>query len=177
VPFFSFERSGIVPDMVILSKSISGYGAPMSLLLIKPELDQWQPGEHDGTFRGYQLAFVGATAALRFRQMSNLEEAQKHKAAFLHEYLTSHIKPLDGGVDIRGVGMIWGIDLAKRQDQGAFAKRVSSRCFNHGLIIERVGRDDTVLKIMPPLTIDLETLRKGCSIIRQAIQDCLAEGA
>ena len=62
--FFSFEESGIVPDMVVLSKSLSGYGLPMSLVLLKPELDVWEPGGHTGTFRGFNLAFVGATAAL-----------------------------------------------------------------------------------------------------------------
>ena len=63
--FFSFEESGIRPDIVVLSKSLSGYGLPMSLVLISPELDVWEPGGHTGTFRGNNLAFVGATAALR----------------------------------------------------------------------------------------------------------------
>ena len=63
-PFFSFEDAGIVPDVVLLSKSIGGYGLPLSLVLYKPELDIWEPGEHNGTFRGNQLAFVGGTAAL-----------------------------------------------------------------------------------------------------------------
>lgn len=58
--FFSFERAGIEPDLVTLSKSISGYGLPMSILPLKPELDLWTPGEHNGTFRGNQLAFVVA---------------------------------------------------------------------------------------------------------------------
>jgi len=51
-PFFSFEIAGIEPDIVTISKSISGYGLPMALVLIKPEIDQWGPGEHNGTFRG-----------------------------------------------------------------------------------------------------------------------------
>ena len=64
-PFFSFEIAGIEPDIVCLSKSISGYGLPMALTLMKPEHDQWGPGEHNGTFRGHNPAFVTATAALR----------------------------------------------------------------------------------------------------------------
>src|SRR5262245_34711495 len=46
--FFSFERLGIVPDIVLLSKSLSGFGAPFSLVLMRPELDVWKPGEHNG---------------------------------------------------------------------------------------------------------------------------------
>src|SRR5690606_4595019 len=63
--FFSFEEAGITPDIVTLSKSISGYGLPMALTLFRRELDVWAPGEHNGTFRGHNPAFVTATAALK----------------------------------------------------------------------------------------------------------------
>ena len=62
--FFSFEEANIVPDIVTLSKSIGGLGLPMSLVLLKPELDHWKPGEHTGTFRGNNLAFVAATQSV-----------------------------------------------------------------------------------------------------------------
>ncbi len=62
--FFSFEPSGIKPDIVTLSKSIGGYGLPMAVVLLKPELDQWAPGEHNGTFRGNNHAFVTAAEAI-----------------------------------------------------------------------------------------------------------------
>ncbi|MXO80391.1 aminotransferase class III-fold pyridoxal phosphate-dependent enzyme, partial [Paenibacillus sp. OT2-17] len=100
--FFSFERAGIVPDMVVLSKSISGYGLPMSLLLLKPELDIWSPGEHNGTFRGNQLAFVGAKAALEFRDTVELEAQVKEKEAFVQQFLREHIQSIDPLIEIRG---------------------------------------------------------------------------
>ena len=62
--FFSFEPAGISPDIICLSKSISGSGLPMALTLIRPELDLWLPGEHNGTFRGNNAAFITAAAAL-----------------------------------------------------------------------------------------------------------------
>jgi diaminobutyrate-2-oxoglutarate transaminase len=62
--FFSFEQAGIIPDFVCLSKAIGGYGLPMSIVLVKPEYDQFAPSEHNGTFRGNNLAFVTAAAAL-----------------------------------------------------------------------------------------------------------------
>ncbi|MEH2405963.1 diaminobutyrate--2-oxoglutarate transaminase [Nostoc sp.] len=172
--FFSFERADIIPDMVVLSKSISGYGFPMSLLLIKPELDIWEPGEHTGTFRGNQLAFVGGTAALEYRESSNLEQDVKVKEFFLKKFLTEEIAPISENINIRGIGMIWGIDVVNF-GSGSFAKKITSCCFELGLIIERVGRNDTVIKILPPLTIEMPTLRKGCSIIKQAFDDCLAK--
>ncbi|MHB0880773.1 diaminobutyrate--2-oxoglutarate transaminase [Paenibacillus sp. SEL1] len=165
--FFSFERAGIVPDMVVLSKSISGYGLPMSLLLLKPELDIWSPGEHNGTFRGNQLAFVGAKAALEFRDTVELEAQVKEKEAFVQQFLREHIQSIDPLIEIRGMGLIWGIDVSHLGE--AFAKEVVSLCFSRGLIIERAGRNDTVIKIMPALTISLENLRKGCEIIKESM--------
>ncbi len=162
--FFSFERAGVVPDIVILSKSISGYGFPMSVLLIKPELDIWEPGEHNGTFRGNQLAFVGATAALEYRESSNLELDVKAKELFLKNFLSEKISPISENIAIRGIGMIWGIDLANFGGS-SLAKKIGTRCFEKGLIIERAGRNDTVIKLLPPLTIDMPTLKEGCSII------------
>ncbi|MBE9052045.1 diaminobutyrate--2-oxoglutarate transaminase [Nostocales cyanobacterium LEGE 11386] len=167
--FFSFERAGIVPDMVVLSKSISGYGFPMSLLLIKPELDAWEPGEHTGTFRGNQLAFVGGTAALEYREIINIEQDVKIKEFFLKSFLYEEIAPINDNIKIRGIGMIWGIDLANFGGS-SFAKEITSRCFQQGLIVERVGRNDTVIKILPPLTIEMSTLQQGCQILKKACE-------
>jgi diaminobutyrate-2-oxoglutarate transaminase len=172
--FFSFERAGIVPDMVVLSKSISGYGFPMSLLLIKPELDIWEPGEHTGTFRGNQLAFVGGTAALEYRESTNLERDVKFKEFFLKNFLTEEIATISENIKIRGIGMIWGIDVANLGGS-SFAKKITSRCFELGLIVERVGRNDTVIKILPPLTIEMPILQQGCAIIKQAFDECLVK--
>ena len=171
-PFFSFERAGIIPDLVTLSKSISGYGAPMSLLLMKPEHDVWKPGEHTGTFRGYQLACIGATAALELTASGDLDAEVKKKTAFLEHFLNNQITPISDEIITRGLGMIWGIDLSAFGQRG-LAECVSSRCYELGLIIERAGREGGVLKMMPPLTIEMELLERGCAILRQAILDCI----
>jgi diaminobutyrate-2-oxoglutarate transaminase len=171
-PFFSFERANIIPDMVVLSKSIGGYGFPMSLLLLKPELDIWEPGEHNGTFRGNQLAFVGGTAALEYREIVNLEKEVKLKESFLHNLLMDKIVSISEKIKIRGTGLIWGIDISNFGDAN-LAKKITSRCFELGLIIEKAGRNNTVIKILPPLTIEMPILEQGCSIIKQAFDDCL----
>ncbi|BAZ37905.1 putative diaminobutyrate--2-oxoglutarate aminotransferase [Calothrix sp. NIES-4101] len=170
--FFSFERAGIVPDIVILSKSISGYGFPMSILLIKPELDIWEPGEHNGTFRGNQLAFVGASAALEYRENSNLEQDVKIKELFLKNFLFQKISPISENIAIRGIGMIWGIDLANFGGS-ALVKKITINCFEKGLIVESAGRNNTVIKLLPPLTIDMPTLKAGCAILETASQESL----
>lgn len=165
-PYFSFETAGITPDMVILSKSLSGYGFPMSLLLIKPDLDIWKPGEHNGTFRGNQTAFVAASAALDLVYECDVENEVRRKSAIILEYLNKNIA--NETVDVRGIGMICGIDLSKMPD----VKSIQRRCFENGLIIECAGTGDKVLKIMPPLLIDDETIIRGLEIIKNAINKC-----
>ncbi|GMX67324.1 diaminobutyrate--2-oxoglutarate transaminase [Paenibacillus elgii] len=172
--FFSFERAGIVPDLVILSKSIGGYGLPMSLVLMKLELDIWHPGEHNGTFRGNQLAFIGGTAALEYRKQVNLEQEVAAKAAFLDSFLHKEIAPLDANIQIRGIGMIWGIDVSNLTDK-AISKKIVAECYERGLIIERAGRGDTVIKIMPPLNIETELLMQGMAIIKTSMQKFCAQ--
>lgn len=168
--FFSFERAGIIPDMIVLSKSIGDYGLPMSLLLIKPELDIWRPGEHNGTFRGNQLTFVAATAALEYRKKMMLDSRILVNECFIKDYLNKEIAPLSEGIKIRGLGMIWGIDVSELGG-GSAAKAITTRCYEKGLIIERAGRNDAVIKIIPPLTTEMEILEKGCSIIRDSIAE------
>ena len=165
--FFSFERAGITPDMVMLSKSISGFGLPMSLLLLKPELDLFKPAEHNGTFRGNQLGFVGAKAGIEYFIKEDLNSIVKKKENIIDEFLTKEILPLDSRLKVRGIGMIWGIDFGTID--AALAKEASHRCFEHGLVIELAGRGDCVLKLLPPLTIDEEDLEKGLTIIKESI--------
>jgi diaminobutyrate-2-oxoglutarate transaminase len=161
--FFSFERAGIKPDIFTLSKSIGGYGLPFSLTLFKPELDVWTPGEHNGTFRGAQLSIVAAKAGLEFMLKNNIEKEVKRKEEIVYNFL-KEIKS-NNIVDIRGVGLIWGVEL-KTESQ---SKKVVTECFKNGLIIERAGRDNVVVKIMPPLVIEDEILLKGLNILKDSI--------
>lgn len=165
--FFSFERAGIDPDIVVLSKSISGFGLPMSILLIKPELDIFGPAEHNGTFRGNQLAFVGAVAALEYYKKSNLPQIVKDREKTISDFLTKAILPLDNRLSVRGIGMIWGIDFSRIDS--SLSNVAMQNCVKNNLIIEGAGSYNCVLKIMPPLTIEEEILVEGLRIIKEAI--------
>ena len=171
--FFSFERAGIEPDIVCLSKSIGGYGLPMSLVLMRRNLDCWQPGLHTGTFRGNQLAFIAATAALQLWKDQVFANQINERSRLVADFLQNRIATIDSRIAIRGVGLIWGIDLSS-VGNSAMVKRVSKRCFELGLIVERCGRDDTTLKILPPLNICKEQLQIGLNILHQCIVEELA---
>lgn len=170
--FFSFEEAGIVPDIVTISKSLGGYGLPCSLVLLKPELDIWKPGEHNGTFRGNQLSFVAAKAGLEFMIEHDVPAMVRAKEPIVREFLEKEILPLDSRIEVRGVGLMWGIDL--NAIPGA-AKALVSECFQNGVIAERAGRGNNVLKLMPPLIISEENLKKGLEIVKKSLIAVLAE--
>lgn len=160
--FFSFEHSGIKPDIICLSKSL-GAGLPFSINLINPEIDIWKPGEHTGTFRGNNLAFIAGKAVLEL--WTKDFESDIHRRSTIIETRLKLITKKYNQISYRGIGMIWGLDVGK----GPLAKMIINACFSSGLLIESSGADDEVLKIMAALTIDLPTLEKGLTILEQAI--------
>lgn len=173
--FFSFERAGIVPDIVTQSKSIGGYGMPFALVLIKPELDIWSPGEHNGTFRGYQLSMVAAKAGLEVMLDEHVEDKVRGQEKIIAQYM-DEITALDPArVRTRGIGFIWGVDLYHCDPEGKASKQVLDLCFQNGLIVERVGRGNAVVKVMPDLLIDEATLRRGLDILKNAVAQVLGK--
>ena len=166
--FFSFEKAGISPDIVTLSKSLSGFGLPFSVVLLKPELDQWKPGEHNGTFRGHNLAFVTATAALEEYWTNDVFTSDIERRA---EIVRSRLEQInercaDGKFDVRGRGLMLGIDTS----DGELASRVVAESFQRGLVIETSGSEGQVVKVLCPLTTSDGQLREALDILEAAFR-------
>jgi diaminobutyrate-2-oxoglutarate transaminase len=171
--FFSFEASGIRPDLVALSKAISGYGFPMSLLLIRPDLDQWEPGEHTGTFRGNNVAFVtGAQALLRFWQDDQLRRQIERS----HDIVMGRLQGLTaeaGGptrLAVRGRGLLIGVETPSP----AHNLRIARACFGRGLVIETCGGEREVVKLLPCLNIPEDVLQQAMDILCDSVLEVLA---
>ena len=170
--FFSFEEAGIKPDMVCLSKSISGVGLPMALTLIRPDLDIWEPGEHNGTFRGIAPAFVTAAEAIRtFWADDALERSTLAKGARIESRFNAMAAAHPNAELVaKGRGLARGLQFA----DGETAGRVTAGCFERGLLVETSGPDDEVLKLLPALTITNDELDRGLDIIADATSAALA---
>lgn len=164
--FFAFERSGIQPDMVCVSKSIGGLGLPMSLLLIRRELDKWPSGADAGTFRGNQLGFIGGATALSYWQGHEFQSELSTKAEFAASRLRKCSKT-HANIAVRGRGLIWGLDFSYYGSRAA--RDVSAEAFKQELLVECAGRNGSVLKIMPPLTIDMSDLEEGFNRLDRAV--------
>lgn len=167
--FFSFEGLGFTPDIVTLAKSLSGMGLPFALTLVRPDLDVFTPGEHNGTFRGNNHAFVTATAALRefwadpafaddIARRGGILERRLERIAARH------------GLTTRGRGMMRGINVGT----GEIASKITGACFNEGLIIETSGAHDEIVKVLAPLVIEDATLEAGLDILEEAVAEAIA---
>lgn len=166
--FFSFEDAGITPDIVCVSKSISGYGLPMALTLFTPELDVWAPGEHNGTFRGSNPAFVTATAALR-RYWSDDQFEKGHLTQVIdtvQDALTKIAIEVEG-TTVKGRGLLTGLYF----EDPDVAGKVAAAAFEQGLLMETSGPQDEVLKLMPAMTIELDVLERGLNILADVVSD------
>lgn len=164
--FFSFESSGIKPDIVTLSKSLSGYGLPFSLVLLHPVLDVWKPGEHNGTFRGNNHAFVTATAALNlYWSDDRFQRDILHKAEVMNSKLEAIVDAYKSlALRVKGRGFMQGIECKS----GDIADAICQHAFDRGMIIETAGNMGQVVKCFCPLTIGEEDLLKGLSILERS---------
>jgi diaminobutyrate-2-oxoglutarate transaminase len=171
--FFSFEQAGIMPDIVTLSKSLSGFGLPLSMVLMKPEHDVWKPGQHNGTFRGNNMAFVTATTALEhYWSDGSFQAAVSGKARTVEAHLEKLVQNYAAvSLARRGRGLMQGLAFADPELAGL----VTALAFRNGLIIETSGGRDEVVKLLPPLTIEDDQLQEGLDILERSLADALSQ--
>ncbi len=165
--FFSFEEMGVKPDIVTMAKSVSGFGLPMALMLVRPEYDIFGPAEHNGTFRGNTHAFVTARVAIeKFWSDKAFQDKLAENTAVLTKALTD-MAELIPGARLKGRGLMQGVDTGS----GDLASDICARAYEKGLIIETSGSEDEVVKVLAPLTTSTLTFRKGLNILLDATRD------
>ena len=172
--FFSFEHAGIIPDIVTNSKSLSGFGLPFAHVLMRPDLDKWKPGQYNGTFRGFNLAFATAAAAMRQYWSDDTFERDVQRKGEIVAVRFQKIAAwlTERGVEAteRGRGLMRGIDVGT----GEIADKITSKAFENGLVIETSGQDGEVVKCLCPLTIPDEDLQQGLDILEESVKQVIA---
>lgn len=168
--FFSFELAGLSPDIIVMSKSLSGYGLPLSMLLIKEEVDVWQPGEHTSTFRGNNLALVSATAAVNtYWRSRTFSQGVQRMGELMRRRLETISFNHGNSFAVRGRGMALGFRCLISD----IAETTARKAYEKGLIVERCGPADQVVKLLPALTVDSETLDRGLDIFEESLAKTL----
>ncbi|MCL9781921.1 pyridoxal phosphate-dependent class III aminotransferase [Vibrio sp. S4M6] len=175
---FAFEESGISPDILCLSKAIGG-GLPMSLLVFKKDIDTWKAGEHTGTFRGNQLAMVSGAKALEIIQRDNLVDHAKAAGQYLRIGLERIQERVSCIADVRGKGLMLGVEVCnptgernkfgEPQSDGELTLAIQRAALERGLMVEKGGRDGSVIRFLPPLIISFEQVDFALKVLEEAI--------
>jgi len=181
---FAFEHAGIVPDVVVLSKAIGG-SLPLAVVVYRDWLDTWLPGAHAGTFRGNQMAMAAGSAVMRYLVEHNLSA----HASAMGERLSEHLHILQRDFpqlgDIRGRGLMLGVELVDPAGQpdtqghppvhARLAPRLQRECLKRGLILELGGRQGGVVRFLPPLIITAAEIDRVAEIFRRALEAAVAD--
>ncbi|MGY1603684.1 aspartate aminotransferase family protein [Geodermatophilus sp. SYSU D00815] len=169
--WFAFEQYGIEPDVIVASKALSGIGQPVAIIIYDEKLDTWAPGAHTGTFRGNQLAFAAGAEAVRVVRRERILDNVRARGHQIDELLAP-LQDLPWVREVRGTGLMWGVELADPVTglpAGALARGVQSRALRRGLILECGGRDDCVVRMLPPLNVSAEVVALACEILVDCI--------
>jgi diaminobutyrate-2-oxoglutarate transaminase len=172
--FFACEHDDVTPDVMTLSKALGGVGYPISAIAYAKELDSWKQGAHIGTFRGHQVAMAAGYAAIEFMQEVDLVAHAAALGDLTLGLLRSEQDALASVGDVRGRGLMIGIELVKDRDTKEpwpeMAGEVRTECFRRGVIIEVGGHFGNVARFLPPLVITRELLLAGVEIFVESVR-------
>jgi diaminobutyrate-2-oxoglutarate transaminase len=176
--WFAFEEYGIEPDVIVASKALSGMGLPVAVILYDARLDVWAPGAHTGTFRGNQPAFAAGAEAVRIVRRDDVLGNVRRRG----EQVARRLSVLDQNPwvrEVRGRGLMWGVELADPVDgqpAGGLARTVQGEALRRGLILECGGREDCVVRMLPPLNVTAEVVDQACTILVDVIDGLTTVG-
>lgn len=176
---FAFEHADIVPDVLVMSKAVGG-GMPLSCLVFNKRFDNWNPGEHAGTFRGNQIAMVAGATTLQIIQRDQLARHASRMGSLLLDRLMTLRADHPCIADVRGKGLMLGVEIVVPGKQDALghpladagqANRIQRSALQRGLIIEKGGRHGAVLRFLPPLNITEEQVDFAARVFAQAVEE------
>ncbi|MFQ6033061.1 MAG: aminotransferase class III-fold pyridoxal phosphate-dependent enzyme, partial [Candidatus Zixiibacteriota bacterium] len=172
---FAFEHTAAIPDIVTMSKALGGVGFPISCVAYREDLDGWPPGKHIGTFRGNVLAYEAGQAALKFMIKNRLAEHAKRLGRKMLAWLEGVEKESEIVGEVRGKGLMMGIELIRDKTSREPAPRLASQvrrcCHRRGLLVEIGGHYANVVRFLPPLVLTEELAAKGIEIFEDAVKE------
>ena len=177
---FAFEHAGIVPDVILASKAIGG-SQPMAVVIYDRKLDKWTAGAHAGTFRGNQLAMAAGTVVLQRVTRKEFLDDVTRKGGYIKDALLRLQKEVSIIGDVRGMGLMLGVEfvdptgdrdiMGHPQPSGEIAARVQHMCFENRLVMEKGGRNGSVMRCLCALNVTDEEIDTMLSIFSKVVRE------
>ena len=181
---FAFQESGIIPDIILMSKAIGG-SQPMSVVVYDKSLDKWNPGAHAGTFRGNQLAMAAGTVVLRRVSDPAFLSEVRRKGGIIRKALEALKAEVSIIGDVRGRGLMQGIEfinpegpkdiMGHPEPSGKIAAEVQKRCFENHLVMEKGGRSGSVMRCLCALTVTDDEISTMLDIFSRVVKEIDSE--
>jgi 4-aminobutyrate aminotransferase len=165
---FAAETFGVAPDVILFAKGIAS-GLPLGGIIAPRDLmDRWPTGSHGSTFGGNPVSCAAALATLDVLDDEGCYDRARRLGRIAVERLgrLASEGPGAGPVDVRGVGLMIGVELADKDT----AEAVQARCLDEGLIVLLCGPEENVLRLIPPLTIADDEFEEGLDILVAALE-------
>lgn len=177
---FAFEYASIVPDVILASKAIGGT-QPMSVVIYNKKLDKWTAGAHAGTFRGNQLAMAAGTVVLnRVSQSEFLADVVK-KGDYLRKAMNELKDEVSIIGDVRGKGLMLGVEfidpngpkdiMGHPEPCGEIAALVQKKCFENRLVMEKGGRNGSVMRCLCALNVSMDEINIMLDIFKKVVKE------
>jgi len=174
--WYAFEQYGIEPDIFVTSKGTSGIGLPSSLMFYKKSLVSWPSGSHIGTFRGNQLAFVAGAKAIEVFHRDAVLNNVRLRSEQIGRRLGELQRDFAMLGEVRGLGLMLGVEILNPVTGkvcDATASKIQQRALRLGLITELGGRDDTVLRVLPPLNVSEQTVTEALGVLEHVLTELI----
>ncbi|WP_318614049.1 aspartate aminotransferase family protein [Sporosarcina sp. YIM B06819] len=171
--WFAAQTFDVKPDIMAIAKGIAA-GLPLSATVASKELmDQWPLGSHGTTFGGNPMACSAALASLEVMHEEKLLDNTKEMGAYAVARLLEMKEQFPIIRDVRGVGLMIGIELGDPQTgepSGQMVMNVLDECLKNGVLFYLCGNSGEVIRMIPPLTINKEQIDAGLDVLRAALQ-------
>ena len=157
--WFAFQHAGVQPDVVMLAKAM-GNGMPVGALWARRDIASvFKPGDHGSTYSGTALATAAVCAVIEVMREIDAPRLAREKG----EYLTTQLRTMPKVHDVRGRGLLLGIEFGAAAD----AKAVQVELLARGLVTNAVTA--TALRLAPPITVTVDEIDEALSLLREVL--------
>ena len=169
-----------MPDVILVSKAIGG-SQPISVVIYDKDLDVWGPGAHAGTFRGNQLAMAAGIVVMRRINNPDFLAEVTRKGNMMMDRVRKLQEEVSIIGDVRGRGLMFGVEfidpngpldlMGTPEPSGEIAAQVQRRCFEERLIMEKGGRNGSVMRCLCPLNISDDDIDIAMTIFEKVVRE------
>lgn len=169
--FLAAENFGVVPDIVCLAKSLAG-GLPIGATVFNKSLDNWPAGAHANTFGGNLISCAAGLASLKFMKSANLGVNADKTGDYILKRLNEMKKDNEIIGDVRGLGLMIGIELVKSKKTKKPAvqerQKILDKALEKGLVLLPAGT--STIRFIPPLTVNKAIADQALNIFEDSLK-------